>query len=52
MSIVVPKLSDVKRKTEVRPRNCPYCSGEIFQRWGRVNKPVKEIQARNAKVCR
>ena len=52
MSIVVLKLPDVKRKTEVRPKKCPYCEGETFQRWGQVNKPVKDIRARNVKVYR
>jgi hypothetical protein len=27
MSIVVLKLPNVKRKTEVRPKKCPYCEG-------------------------
>jgi hypothetical protein len=52
MPIVVLKLPDVKRKTEVRPGKCPYCEGGTFQRWGRVNKPVKDIRARNVKVYR
>jgi len=52
MSIVVLKLPDVKRKREERPRRCPYCEGETFQRWGQVNKPVKDVQVRNVKVYR
>src|SRR5262245_47990323 len=52
MSIVVLKLPDVKRKQEARPRQCRYCGGETFQRWGQVNKPVKDIQVRNVKVYR
>jgi len=52
MSIVVLKLPDVKRNTEVRPRACPYCQGVTFQRWGQVNKPVKDIRVRNVKVYR
>jgi hypothetical protein len=31
MSIVVLQLPVVKRKTEVRPKQCPYCEGETFQ---------------------
>jgi hypothetical protein len=42
MSIVTLSLPDVKPKTEIRPKVCPYCSGETFQRWGRVRKPVKD----------
>ena len=43
MTILVLKLADVKRKTEERPKECSYCNGEIFQRWGQVRKPVKDI---------
>lgn len=52
MSIVVLKLPDVKQKTEARPRQCVYCQGETFQRWGQVNKPVKDVRMRNVKVYR
>ena len=52
MPIVTLKLPEVKRKTEIRPRKCPYCEGEIFQRWGQVKKPVKDLRARNVKVYR
>lgn len=52
MTIVVLKLPDVKRKTEERPRGCPYCEGETFQRWGRVKKPVKDIRVKNVLVYR
>lgn len=52
MAIVVLKLPDVKRKTEERPRTCPYCDGGIFQRWGMVNKPVRDVRVRNVNVYR
>lgn len=52
MSIVVLKLPDVKRKIEKRPRQCRYCGGETFQRWGQVNKPVKDVRVRKVKVYR
>ena len=52
MSIVVLKLPDVKRKTEGRPRECPYCQGETFQRWGQIEKPVKDVHVRQVKVYR
>jgi len=52
MAIVVLKLPNVKRKTEARPSQCPYCEGEIFQRWGAVNKPVKDIRIRHVKIYR
>jgi transposase-like protein len=52
MAIVVLKLPNVKRKTENRPRKCRYCEGNTFQRWGQVNKPVKDVRVRNVKVYR
>ncbi len=52
MSIVVLKLPDVKRKTEARPRKCPYCEGETFQRWGEVQKPVRDVRRRSVRVYR
>jgi len=52
MSIVVLKLPDVKRKRAERPKRCPYCEGETFQRWGQVNKPVKDIRVRKVQVYR
>ena len=52
MAIVVLKLPDVKRNRKERPKQCLYCGGEIFQRWGEVNKPVKDVRVRNVKVYR
>lgn len=52
MSIVVLKLPDVKRKREERPKQCPYCEGETFQRWGLFRKPVKDMHVRQIKVYR
>lgn len=52
MTIVVLNLPSVKRKSEERPKQCPYCKGETFQRWGQVNKAVKDTRVRNVKVYR
>lgn len=52
MAIVVLKLPDVKHRQEERPQACPYCKGVTFQRWGQVNKPVKDLRVRNVKVYR
>lgn len=52
MAIVVLKLATVKRKREERPKQCPYCAGETFQRWGQVKKSVKDIRIRTVKVYR
>jgi hypothetical protein len=52
MSIVVLQLPDVKRKSEIRPRECRYCHGETFQRWGVVKKPVKDNRYRKVDMYR
>jgi transposase-like protein len=52
MAIVVLKLPDVKRQWEERPKRCPYCEGEIFQRWGQVRKPVRDVPCRSVRVYR
>jgi transposase len=52
MPIVVLQLPDVKRKTETRPKKCPHCQGETFQRWGKVRKPVRDNRLRSVQVYR
>ena len=42
MSIVTLRLPEVKYCQEERPRRCPYCPGETFQRWGGAGKRVKD----------
>lgn len=52
MSIVVLQLPDVKGKIESRPSECPYCHGEILQRWGGSLKRVRDHQVKEALVYR
>jgi transposase-like protein len=52
MSIVVLQLPVVKRKNGTRPKRCPYCQGETFQRWGKVSKPVRDNRFRHVQVYR
>ena len=52
MPIVILELPDVKQKTETRPRECRYCGGETFQRWGKVRKPVRDNKYRSVQVYR
>ena len=52
MPIVVLQLPDVKRKNENRPKQCPYCQGQTFQRWGKVRKPVRDSRYRSVQVYR
>jgi transposase-like protein len=52
MSIVVLVLPDVKGETEIRPGHCPYCQGEILQRWGGSLKRVRDHLVKEAMVYR
>ncbi len=52
MAIVILRLPDVKRKTEIRPQECPQCGGETFQRWSNVRKPVRDNRYRSVQVYR
>lgn len=52
MSIVILRLPEVKRGTQERPKECPHCGGETFQRWGQVRKPVKDAHVKRVKVYR
>lgn len=52
MSIVVLQLPDVKSEKEARPGKCPYCGGDILQRWGKVKKAVRDPQVQVVGVYR
>jgi transposase-like protein len=52
MSIVVLVLPDVKSETESRPSHCPYCQGEVLQRWGGSLKRVRDHEVKQAVVYR
>jgi hypothetical protein len=45
-------LPNVKASTENRPAHCPYCSCSILQRWGCVEKTVKDTHVRLALLYR
>ncbi len=52
MPTVTLRLPDVKEESDERPKKCPHCDGEIFQRWGAVKKPVKDTILHTVKVYR
>jgi len=52
MAIVILQLPDVKRTSQTRPKQCPYCQAETFQRWGKVGKPVRDNRLRRVQVYR
>jgi transposase-like protein len=49
---IVLQLPQVKRKKLTRPTKCPYCKGEVFQRWGMVDRQIKDTKVRTVKVPR
>lgn len=52
MSIVRLQLPEVKVCETSRPRRCPHCGGEIFQRWGGKVRPVRDPQVHQVTVYR
>ena len=49
---IVLQLPQVERKKLSRPSKCPYCQGEVFQRWGMVRRQIKDTKVRTVKVAR
>jgi len=49
---IVLQLPQVKREKLTRPWQCPYCKGTVFQRWGLVNRQIKDTKVRKIKVPR
>ncbi len=43
MSIVTLQLPEVKAIETNRPKRCPYCGGETFQRWGGTVRKVRDV---------
>jgi len=52
MSIVLLQVPEVKACQTIRPKSCPYCPGETFQRWGASIKKVRDPQLREVRVYR
>jgi transposase-like protein len=52
MSIVTLQLPEVKAYETSRPKRCPYCGGETFQRWGGRNRKVRDPHIREVLVYR
>ncbi len=52
MSIVLLQLPEVKYCQTARPRQCPYCAGTTFQRWGGTAKRVRDPNLDEAWVYR
>jgi hypothetical protein len=52
MSIVLLQVPEVKYGQPNRPKRCPYCPGETFQRWGGAGKRVSDPQLSEVWVYR
>ena len=49
---IVLQLPQVEREKHTRPSKCPYCKGEVFQRWGIDIRQIKDTKVRSIKVSR
>ncbi len=52
MPIVTLQLPEVKVCETSRPKHCPYCGGETFQRWGGGIRKVRDPHVREVLVYR
>lgn len=52
MSIVLLEMPEVKYCQTSRPNRCPYCPGEIFQRWGDSPKKIRDLRMQEVLVYR
>ena len=52
MSIVTLQLPEVKACETSRPKKCPSCGGETFQRWGGAVRSVRDPHIREVWVYR
>ena len=52
MSIVTLQLPEVKASEPSRPKRCPKCGGETFQRWGGAIRQVRDPQVWEVRVYR
>lgn len=49
---IVLQLPTVKRNNSIRPSQCPYCAGVTFQRWGKVQRKIKDPHIRTVQLHR
>ena len=50
--MIVLQLAKIERSKTDRPRKCPHCKGETFQRWGGKRRGIKDTKIRTVKVFR
>jgi transposase-like protein len=52
MSIMTLQVPPVKSICDNRPTQCPYCPGQIFQRWGGLGKAVRDPHLKEVWIYR
>jgi len=52
MTIVTLQLPEVKERETSRPKKCPSCGGETFQRWGGTVREVRDPRIQKVVVYR
>lgn len=50
--MIILQLPAVKKFKLERPKHCKYCTGEILQRWGKVQKKIKDTKIKSVEVYR
>lgn len=52
MPVIVLRPRKTNPDRDKRPRQCPYCGSGVFQRWGQVTKPVKDMASTDVDLYR
>lgn len=52
MPVIVLRPRKTKSNADERPTQCPYCGSGVFQRWGQVTKPVKDMEGADVDLYR
>lgn len=52
MAIITLRLSAVNTEPTTRPTGCRYCGHLVLQKWGTVNKAVRDTELRQVRVTR
>lgn len=52
MPVILLRLPKIQTAPLERPRQCPYCQGEILQRWGRETRTVYDQKERQTEIHR
>lgn len=52
MPVILLRLPKIQTAPLDRPRCCPYCAGDVLQRWGRAIRNIYDLKERQTEVHR